>query len=148
MCLEDRFLFALYSQSDFVDLQLMANSLSITENALLSIMQRIRKGFPDYLLLKENDGKGVMLSPNPELQQEVRLFLAEGGFTAINEQELREYYEAEMKEHSRIEKIKHTLQQYHWMKWTAGFLFTIASGLGLTVLANKILKHNHQWFKP
>ena len=137
MCLEDRFLFALYNQPGFVSVKLLADDISITENALLSIINRINTGFPDYLLLQESLEGGAQVSPNAEFQQEVRLFLADGGFSAINEQELRDYYKMEM---NRLQKIKNALQEYRWIKWASGTLLTIGGGFGIFIFIKSLKK--------
>jgi len=140
MCLEDRFLFALYNQPGFVPMQTMADAITITDNALLSIIHRIRTGYPDFLLLEGEPQIGMQLSPNEAMQKEVRMFLADGGFTAVNEQELREYYETEMAAYTRLQKIKNAVQRYGWIKWAAGTLVTIAAGIGVKALLGKIKK--------
>jgi hypothetical protein len=137
MCLEDRFLFALYNQSGIVSVKTMADIIYLTENATLSIIHRIQTGFPHYLVLHDESADGVFISPNVELQQEVRLFLADGGFTAINEQELREYYKAEMEQYTRLQKIKNAVEQYGWFKWIAGAFVSTGAILTLGLLIKK-----------
>ena len=134
MCLEDRFLITLYNQQHEISLKTMADAVSLTENALQSIIHRIQRGYPDYLIIQENGDHAIILSPNSDRQTDVRQFLAGGGFTAINEQEFREYYAHELEEYTRLEKLKHTLQRYRWIKWTAGLVLAIGAGIGVAAL--------------
>lgn len=133
MCLEDKFLFALYNQAGFVPGREMAEDIAITENALLSIVHRIAANYPDFIFLQNDHTNHFMLSPNKELQKEVRMFLAEGGFTIINEQELREYYDMEIQLQSKRERIYNRLKKFAMIKWVAGL--SILAGAAVSVAA-------------
>src|SRR6476661_4925421 len=134
MCLEDRFLITLYNQQNEISLNVMADAVSLTENALQSIIHRIKSGYPNYLIVREEATDAMVLSPNGSLEKEVRQFLSDGGFTAINEQEFQDYYATEMEEYTRLEKLKRMLQQYRWIKWTAGVLLSFGTGIGVAAL--------------
>lgn len=140
MCLEDRFLITLYNQQAAISIKAMADAVSLTENALHSIIHRIQKGYPDYVIVQEEATDALVLSPNDTLEKQVRQFLSEGGFTAINEQEFREYYAREMEEYTRLQKLKRMLQQYRWVKWTAGVLLSFGIGIGMAALVKAKIK--------
>jgi hypothetical protein len=140
MCLEDRFLLALYNEIDIVPLNVIAHRTAITETAALSIISRIQTRFPDYVHITQTPIKEVSLSSDKNLQQEVRLFLTGGGFTAINEQELRDYYASEMAAYSRFQKLKERIQEYRWTKWIGSTLLTIGGGFGLVTLFRALKK--------
>jgi len=89
---------------------------------------------PNYLIVREEATDAMLLSPNGFLEKEVRQFLSDGGFTAINEQEFRDYYATEMEEYTRLEKLKRMLQQYRWIKWTAGVLLSFSTRIGVAAL--------------
>jgi len=144
MCLEDRFLITLYNQKVAIPIKAMADAVSLTENALHSIIHRIQRGYPDYLVVHEEATDAIVLSPNSALEKDVRQFLSEGGFTAINEQEFRDYYAREMEEYTRLQKLKRMLQQYRWVKWTAGVLLFVGVGIGVAALVKAKRKNTFQ----
>ena len=142
MCLEDQFLIALYNQPGFVTVTEMAAKLSITETALTSIIHRI-KGAHAHFIIHDEMTDAALLSPNMPVQNEVRLFLADGGFTAINEQELRAYYRAEMERYLKLEQMREALKQHGWIKWAAGFGFLLGSGAVLMQFLKQRRKQNY-----
>ncbi len=139
MCLEDKFLVTLYNYQGPVIINEIADGLSITENALLSIVHRVTNQHPQFVTMQRGQTNGrLQLSPNKNVEHEVKIFLADGGFTAINEQELREYYEAELAQQKGIEKIKRIVQEYTWIKWAVGVGLTIAGSFVIAAFAKSI----------
>lgn len=130
MCLEDRFLLALYKNGGSFKLTDIADNISITENAVLSIIHRIEVTYPEYLVI-QNNGSGQLVAANNEKEKEVRNFLSGGGFTAINEQEFREYYKKELDQYTKLQNLKNTIKQHAWIKWAAGLGFSLGSGFAL-----------------
>ena len=130
MCLEDRFLLALYNNGSTFKLTDIADNISITENAVLSIIHRIEETKPEYLVL-QNNGSGHLVAANNQKEKEVRDFLSNGGFTAINEQEFREYYKIELDQYNKLQLLKNTFKQHAWIKWAAGLGFSLGSGFAL-----------------
>ena len=136
MCLEDRLLVALYNEQGPVPLVQLSNAISITHNAGLSIVHRVSASFPHYILIEEEEAAdSLLLSPNPALSGEVEQFLAKGGFTAINEQEFREYYEKEMKREKWRKLFRKITSGQIWKRWLAGTGLTIAGGVALATWA-------------
>ena len=139
MCLEDKFLVTLYNYQSPVVINEIANGLSITENALLSIIHRVSTHNPHFVTLhRENVNGKLHLAPNENAEPDVKIFLADGGFTAINEQELREYYETELAQQKGIERIKRIVQEYTWIKWAAGVVLTITGGFAIAALVRHL----------
>jgi hypothetical protein len=96
MSLEDELLRALYACESAVASDELAYELGISENALCSIVNRIKMNHPHFIITetKGHQNNKLSLHPNKIIEGEVQLFLAEGGFTAINEKELMEYEQA------------------------------------------------------
>jgi hypothetical protein len=139
MCLEDRLLLALYSQTGPVPLAQLSNSILITHNAGQSIVNRVCSSFPHYILVESKDGEdGLLLAANREADGEVRRFLADGGFTAINEQEFREYYQKELKREKRRELWRKLTSGQTWWRWMAGTGLTVAGGFAITAWMKSI----------
>lgn len=130
MCLEDRFLLALYNKGGTFKLTDIADNISITETAVLSIIHRIEVSYPDYLVI-QNNGSGQLVTANNEKEKEVRNFLSGGGFTAINEQEFRAYYEKELDQYNKLQLLKNTIKNNAWIKWAAGLGFSLGSGFAI-----------------
>jgi hypothetical protein len=141
MCLEDRLLVALYKEQGPVPLVELSNSIFITQNAGLSIVHRVSANFPHFILVEEEvAADSLLLSPNPALSGEVKKFLAGGGFTAINEQEFRDYYKKEMKREKRRKFFSKITSGQTWKRWLAGTGLTIAGGVALATWASKANK--------
>ena len=141
MCLEDKFLIALYTYHGPAKISEIADYLSITDNALLSIINRVTTNHPQFVILQKGQGDKLSIAPDKSIEEEVMFFLEDGGFTAINEQELREYYQNEMEQLKGIEKIKQLVNEYAWIKWVTGVVFTIAGSFSIAGII-KIIKNN------
>jgi hypothetical protein len=77
----------------------MAGRLNISETATCSILNTIKTNYPDFILLRKGDGNNrFILSSNAAVRSNVKRFLAEGGFTALNEREYRAYECGEIQE--------------------------------------------------
>ena len=131
MCLEDRFLLALYDQPGYIPLRDLATRFSITETALLSVVHRIVKDYPEYLL-QEGGEEALRISPNKEAESGLRAFIEGGGYTAINEEEFRRYYAEELSLYNRLQRLKENVSQLAWVKWTGIVGLSLAAGVGLT----------------
>ena len=120
----------------------LSNAILITHNAGLSIVHRVSANFPQFILVEEEvAADSLLLSPNPALTGEVQKFLANGGFTAINEQEFREYYKKEMKREKRRKFFKRLTSGQTWKRWLAGTGMTIAGGIALANWARSHKSH-------
>ncbi len=128
MCLEDRLLVALYKEAGLVPMTEMADRVSITDTAALSIIHRIRKNNPDFIR-EEGEDSDLRIGANSAKEAEVAAFLAGGGFTAINEEEFRQYYLTELESYNRFQRLKHNLQEKAWIRWATGFGFALGGGL-------------------
>lgn len=131
MCLEDRFLLALYAQPGYTSLKELAGRFSLTETALLSIVHRIVVDHPEFLL-QEGGEEALRLSPNKEGEGAVRAFVESGGYTAINEEEFRRYYQEELSLYNRLQRLKENVSHLAWVKWTGIVGLSLAAGFGLT----------------
>jgi hypothetical protein len=128
MCLEDRLLVALYKEAGLVPMTEMADRISITDTAALSIIHRIRKTYPEFIR-EEGDDSNLRIGANSAQEAEVASFLAGGGFTAINEEEFRQYYLTELESYNRFQRLKHNLQEKVWIRWATGLGFALGGGL-------------------
>lgn len=131
MCLEDRFLLALYDQPGYTSLRDLAARFSLTDTAALSIVHRIAGDHPEFLL-QEGDEGALRISPNKETEAPARAFVESGGYTAINEEEFRRYYEEELSLYNRLQRLKENVSHLAWVKWTGIVGLSLAAGLGLT----------------
>lgn len=131
MCLEDRVLLALYDQPGYIPLPDLADRVSLTENALLSIVHRIAADRPDFLL-QQGDETALMFSANTQTEAAVKTFVANGGYTAINEEEFRKYFTEELSLYNRLQRFKEDVAQKEWIKWTGIAALSIAAGIGVT----------------
>jgi hypothetical protein len=118
LCLEDRFLQALYNEKKSLSLQSLADHIFISVNAAHSILHRIQKETPQYIIVDALGGQtDLWLAPKAEETNNVEAFLTEGGFTKINEDEFLRYYEKELKKQkwqSRLQNVKSNLHQKKW----------------------------------
>lgn len=131
MCLEDRFLLALYNQPGYTSLSDLAARVSLTETALLSIVHRITADHPEFIL-QQGSEEAIQVSPNKLMEAEVRAFVEEGGYTAINEEEFRRYYHEEWSLYTRLQNLREDMAHQAWVKWTGIVGLSLAAGLGLT----------------
>ena len=134
MCLEDRLLVALYKENDFVPMTELADRISITDTATLSIIHRIAGSYPHFIR-QEGAYSALRIAPNREQESQVSSFLAEGGFTAINEEEFRQYYLTELESYNRFQRLKHAIKEKVWIRWATGLGFALGGGL---VLARRL----------
>src|SRR5215210_1828349 len=125
LSLEDELIRALYNDEKEVGSEVLAGQLGISENALFSIVNRIRKSFPYFILIHKGGGKERLLA-NEKVEKEVRLFLAEGGFTAINEEERRVYDRALVREVKKLNPGKRRANGFGLKK--ALVLVVVATG--------------------
>lgn len=130
MCLEDRFLTALYGKTGFEPVSALANQLSLTETALVSIIHRIAETHPDYVRL-QGEEPALQVSPNTEGAIAVQEFLAGGGFTAINEAEFLKYYHSELSLYTKFYDLKEQMTRQKWVRWAA--LTGLVAGFGIGV---------------
>lgn len=121
MCLEDHLLQALYKEEGPVPIQHLSLPIAITANAALSIVHRIKKAYPQYLIIEdEGNIESCKLTPIQSQAAQVQQFLQEGGFTQINEQEFLHYYEKELvreKRRAQLNGIKARIKRErvgHW----------------------------------
>ena len=130
MCLEDRFLNALFAANESVLLEDLCVPIQITPAAALSIAHRIKAYNPAFFNLDEGASpKDCSLIPETSQAQNVQLFLEKGGFTKINEEEYLWYYEKELKK----EKWKAFMQAHKASlkreKWAIGISALVALGI-------------------
>ncbi len=130
MCLEDRVLLAVYDQPGYTPLPDLANRVSLTETAVLSILHRITADHPEFLL-QQGDQTSLRLAPNKQTETAVKGFVENGGYTAINEEEFRKYFGEELSLYNRLQRFKENMAQKAWIKWTGVAGLGIAAGFGL-----------------
>src|SRR5688572_23532997 len=93
MCLEDIFLVQMYNQQEAVEVKKISETMGITVNALLSIMNRVMANHPEFIIVqRSSDNEYSTVGLNESVKKEVKAFLSKGGFTAINEKEFKRYY--------------------------------------------------------
>lgn len=143
MCLEDRLLQALYKQEGPTSLQSLAAPISITPTAALSIAHRIKKTYPQYLVLTEDGGIDMcIVAPVQAQVSKVAQFLDKGGFTKLNEQEFVLYYEKELKREKREAFIRLYKAKMKREKWAIG----IGSLVGLGIIFATYLYKQKKYF--
>lgn len=131
MCLEDRFLTVLYGENGMQPLGELAAAISITPNAALSIVHRIAACYPQFMIM-EVDGEGNLLLQADEKQRGVvTQFLADGGFTRINEEEFIQYYKKELRREKWRSFTRKVTPKATWMRWLTGTLIIAGSGLAI-----------------
>ena len=128
MCLEDRLLVALYKEAELVPMSEMADRISITDTATLSIIHRISNTYPGFIR-EEGEGIDLRIGANRAKETEVASFLAGGGFTAINEEEFRQYYLTELESYNRFQRFKAKVKDKIWIRWATGLGFALGGGL-------------------
>ena len=141
-CLEDRLLQALYTSVGPVSLQELADPIEITPNAALSIVHRIKRDYPQYLDIHEDEL--VERSSLHAIQTEtdsVHQFLNDGGFTKINEQEFLMYYEKELKREKRQAQLATFKAKVRNERWAIGISLVVAISVVSAVYLHK--KNNY-----
>lgn len=136
MCLEDRFLTALYDQHGFIPVSNLSNQLSLTETALISIVHRVAETHPDFVRL-QGEEPNLQVSPNVEGAIAVKEFLAEGGFTAINEAEFLKYYHSELSLYTKLQDLKESVVRLSWVRWAAMAGLLTGFGVGMARYARR-----------
>ena len=142
ICLEDRFLKALFTAKGPVRLEDLCAPIQITPAAALSIAHRIKRAYPEFLELEEGvSSKDCSLNPMALQAHNVQAFLDKGGFTQINEEEYLQYYEKELKKEKLqafVRAYKATLKRE---KWAIGITALVSLGI---VMATYLYKQKQQ----
>ena len=135
--LEDALLRALYAYEKEVAVTVLAGWLGISENAVISIVNRIRKSHPHFIMItKEEEHSKAILHFNKGVEREVLLFLEQGGFTALNEKERKAYEQALIRETKQGRLAERSARQHPLKKAVA----LIAITTGLITLLVKVSK--------
>lgn len=133
-CLEDRLLTSLYSQEMPVPLENLAHPISITTNAALSIVHRIQRSHPKFILVQEQgSGSPIMISANDAQAKKVKNFLQQGGYTRINEAEFVRYYKKELKKEKQLARWEHFKTAFKNQQKAIGTALLVGSGLLVSV---------------
>ena len=137
-CLEDRLLQALYTTEGPVSLQELAAPIEITPNAALSIAHRIKRDYPQYLHLQEDElvENSSLYAVSTE-SDKVHQFLNEGGFTKLNEEEFLKYYEKELKREKRQAQLRVLKAKIRNERWAIGISLVVAISVVSAVYLHK-----------
>ena len=137
--LEDALLRVLFAQQREVAGRVLAEWLGISENAVASIVNRIRMSHPHFIMITKEDEHGnPVFYLNKAVEREVGLFLTAGGFTALNEKERKEYERALIREIKQGKLGKRSIKEYRLKKALAGVTVII----GVITLFMKLSKES------
>lgn len=131
MCLEDQFLETLIYHSGSVEVNEVADSLGISINALLSIINRVEANHPHFIYFEKDNQNNSTIYLSQEKVQEAVTFLNAGGFTAINEKEFNEFEEERFIFERVKEQVKELVKKLSWKRWATGLAVTFGTGLTL-----------------
>ena len=140
MCLEDQFLETLIYKSGSVEVNDVADSLGISINALLSIINRVEANLPHFIYFeKDNQNISKVYLIQDKVEATVS-FLNSGGFTAINEKEFNEFAEERFIFDKVKEQVKEVIKKLSWRRWATGIAVTFGTGLTLMMGLKHIKK--------
>ena len=124
--LEDALLKVLYTSESGMRSAMLAEELGISESAVFSIINRIKLSYPRFILITKGEEKRTTtLYAGKGMEHEVQLFLAQGGFTALNEQERKAFEQAEVREAIGLQLKKKRLKKQSFIAMAAGAMVTI-----------------------